>query len=219
MRFQDEVAIVIKRYDRQRTEGGIIRVHQEDMCQVLAIHPTLKYENEGGPGVRTIVEAIRTFSSQPKEDAERFVDAVAFNWLIGGTDAHAKNYSMLIGAGGRARLAPLYDIASILPYNFDPQKIRSAMKIGGEYRMCDIRPRQWRKLAKDLRLDSYNLLFRIRDFARRTPDAIADLGGVAERDGLDHPLVERLMSRITERAQWCEKMIAADISAAATKTE
>jgi serine/threonine-protein kinase HipA len=33
------------------------------------------------------------------------------NWLIGSTDAHAKNYSILIGAGGRVRLAPLYEMA------------------------------------------------------------------------------------------------------------
>ena len=93
------------------------------------------------------------------------------------------------------------------------------MKIGGEYRMRDIRPRQWRKLAKNLCLDSDNLLVRIRDFARRTPDVIADLGGAVERDGLHHALIERLVSRITERARRCEKMIVDDISAAATKTE
>ena len=32
-----------------------------------------------------------------------------------GTDAHAKNYSLLISAGGEARLAPLYDLSSQLP--------------------------------------------------------------------------------------------------------
>ena len=53
------------------------------------------------------VELLRTFSGRPQEDVQRFVDAPAFNWLIAGTDAHAKNYSLLIGAVGRARLAPL----------------------------------------------------------------------------------------------------------------
>ena len=36
--------------------------------------------------------------------------------LIAGTDAHAKNYAILIGAGGQIRLTPLYDVASTLPY-------------------------------------------------------------------------------------------------------
>lgn len=44
-RFSDQVAIVIERYDRERTETGIMRVHQEDLCQALAILPARKYEN------------------------------------------------------------------------------------------------------------------------------------------------------------------------------
>jgi len=217
MRFEDQVAIVIERYDRQRTEAGFVRVHQEDVCQALAILPTVKYENEGGPGVRTIVDLIRTFSGRPDEDVWRFVDALAFNWLIGGTDAHAKNYSMLIGESGRARLAPLYDIASILPYDFDLQKIRSAMKIGGEYRIRDIGPRQWRKLAKDLRLDAEVLLPRTRDLAREIPDVLADVCRTAEAEGLDHPLIERLSRMITERAQRCEQSIDTGSAAATAK--
>lgn len=215
MRFEDQVAIVIERYDRERTDDGIIRVHQEDMCQALAILPTLKYENEGGPGVRAIADLIRTVSGRPDEDVRRFVDAAAFNWLIGGTDAHAKNYSMLIGAEGRARLAPLYDIASILPYDFDVQKIRSAMKIGGEYRMRDIGPRQWRKLAIDLRLDGDALLQRIQEFARTLPDALADICVTAKAEGLDHPLIERLAAALTERAKRSAQSIEADLAAPA----
>jgi len=218
MRFEDQVAIMIERYDRQRTGAGLVRVHQEDVCQALAISSTVKYENEGGPGAHAIVDLIRMFSGRSDEDVQRFVDALAFNWLIGGTDAHAKNYSILIGEGGRARLAPLYDIASILPYDFDPQKIRSAMKIGGEYRIRDIGPRQWRKLAKDLRLDADALLPRIRDLARGLPDALADIGRTAEADGLDHPLIERLSSMLTERAQRCAQSIDSDIVAAVAKS-
>jgi serine/threonine-protein kinase HipA len=218
MRFEDQVAIVIERYDRERTDAGLVRVHQEDMCQALAILPIVKYENEGGPGARAIVELIRTFSGRPDEDVRRFVDALAFNWLIGGTDAHAKNYSMLIGAEGRARLAPLYDIASILPYDFDPQKIRSAMKIGGEYRMRDIGPRQWRKLAAEVRLDGDELMQRIGEFARTLPDALSDICRAAEADGLDHPLIERLSVAVNDRAKRCAQSIDADRAAAAAKS-
>lgn len=211
MRFEDQVAIVIARYDRQRTDAGLLRVHQEDMCQALAILPTMKYENEGGPGARAIIDLIRTFSGRAEEDVQRFVDALAFNWLIGGTDAHAKNYAMLIGAEGRARLAPLYDIASILPYEFDLQKIRSAMKIGGEYRFRGIGLRQWRKLARELRLDADRLMTRIGDLSRAIPDALTDVCRTAEADGIAHPLVERLAGRLRERAQKCAKAIEGDI--------
>jgi len=114
--FLNETAIVIERYDRVSGPTGLVRVHQEDLCQALGLPPTKEYENESGPGVGDIVALLRSRSTNSEEDVNRFVDALAFNWLIGGTDAHAKNYSILIGSGGVVRLAPLYDVASILPY-------------------------------------------------------------------------------------------------------
>jgi serine/threonine-protein kinase HipA len=205
--FEDQVAIVIERYDRERTPSGIIRVHQEDFCQALAILPMRKYENEGGPGARDAVELLRTFSGRVQEDVQRFVDALAFNWLIGGTDAHAKNYALLIGAEGRARLAPLYDIASILPYDFDIRQVRLAMRVGGNYRLRDVGPRQWRKLAADLRLDADALVQRVRDMAAMLPDHLAAIRQTAEKEGLDHPLIERLSDALSDRARHCIDVI------------
>lgn len=54
MRFEGEVVFVVDRYDRQATDRGVIRIHQEDMCQALGVPPMHKYENEGGPGVSAI---------------------------------------------------------------------------------------------------------------------------------------------------------------------
>jgi serine/threonine-protein kinase HipA len=38
-RFEDQVAIVVERYDRIAKASGIVRVHQEDVCQALPVHP------------------------------------------------------------------------------------------------------------------------------------------------------------------------------------
>jgi len=53
MQFGNERAIVLRRYDRaQRPDGEVLRIHQEDFCQALAVPPSRKYEREdGGPGV------------------------------------------------------------------------------------------------------------------------------------------------------------------------
>ncbi|MCP3937217.1 MAG: type II toxin-antitoxin system HipA family toxin, partial [Actinomycetia bacterium] len=114
--FEDESAIVVERFDRSTRDGALIRVHQEDLCQALSIPPARKCQSDGGPTPGQVAELIR--STIPGPDAEtdvwRFADALVFNWLIAGTDAHAKNYSLLL-AGNQIRLAPLYDIASILP--------------------------------------------------------------------------------------------------------
>ena len=135
MRFKEEIAIVIERYDRQHKGNDIVRVHQEDICQALGTMPTKKYQNEGGPSATNIVELLRNYSTDREDDLDTFVAALGFNWLIAGTDAHAKNFSLLLGAR-RVRLAPLYDVASILPYDeFDMHKVKLAMKIGGEYKL------------------------------------------------------------------------------------
>lgn len=204
MRFDDEVAIVVERYDRRITDKGVIRIHQEDICQALGMPPTMKYENEGGPGIASIAQLLREYSGAAKEDVNTFLDAIAFNWLIAGTDAHAKNYSVLIGAGGRARLAPLYDIASILPYDeFDPMKLRLAMKLGGKYRLRDIHARQWEKQAEEIRLKSDEVLGRIRTIAENMPDAISATRNGMKKAGLKHPIIDRLAERLSTNVEDC----------------
>lgn len=209
MRFGDEIAIVVERYDRVRAGNEIVRVHQEDVCQALGVMPTRKYQNEGGPGVTDVVNLLRTQSSARGQDVEAFIDAIAFNWLIAGPDAHAKNYSLLISGGPRVRLAPLYDLASILPYDeFDSRKVKLSMKIGGEYRLRDIGLGEWRKLARDVRLDADALVGRIAAIAERMPDEARSVLARAKADGLGQPVVERLVARLGERALACRDTLA-----------
>ncbi len=206
MRFEDEVAIVIARYDRQRVGNRIVRVHQEDTCQALGYMPTRKYQREGGPSVADIVSLLRTQSSDRAADAKTFVDALALNWLIAGTDAHAKNYSLLIAGGPRVRLAPLYDVASILPYDgFDLRKVKLSMKIGGEYELHAIGRRQWLKLARELRLDGDELVHRLAEMAGQLPDEAARLREQVRGEGLDHALIDRLTERLVQRAVACRR--------------
>lgn len=63
-----------------------------------------------------------------------FTHMIFFNYVIGAPDAHAKNYSLLLGMGGRALLARMYDVASGLCYEELRRKGRLAMAIGGENR-------------------------------------------------------------------------------------
>lgn len=203
LRFDDEIAIVIERYDRVRTSGGIARVHQEDFCQALGVPPTRKYENEGGPSVARIVGLLREHSRSVVDDVATFIDALALNWIIGGTDGHAKNFSILIDPTG-VRLAPLYDVVSALPYPYlSPHEIKLAMRIGGEYLLKKIGRRQWEKLADELRIHRNQLLERVARVAERIPAAAREVRGTAERAGLDHPILARLEEDISARAAAC----------------
>ena len=207
--FEDEVAIVVERYDRVRTAGTIRRLHQEDMCQISGLPPTKKYQNEGGPGCAEISEAIRTHSGEPEEDARTFARAIILNWIIGGTDAHAKNFSMLIGAGGRARLAPLYDVASTLPYDFDPRKLKMANRIGGKYRLEEISSRHWVGFASEVRLPSAEVLDMARTMAKGLPEAFTETVDAARADGLDHPILQHMVEVFSERSERCARRLEA----------
>jgi serine/threonine-protein kinase HipA len=207
MRFGNEVAFVAERYDRRIMHGRIVRVHQEDMCQAFGVPPVKKYENEGGPSVSRIVDFLRENSGAPREDVQTFIDAVAYNWLVGGTDAHAKNYSILIGAGGRVRLAPLYDLASILPYDeFDPLKLKLAMKLGGKYRIRDISARSWEKLSEELRLDKKEVARRVCGMAGKLPVESQAIRKRLEESGMKHPMLDRLTERLSAHAEKCERL-------------
>jgi serine/threonine-protein kinase HipA len=135
------------------------------------------------------------------EDVSTFLDALILNWLIGGTDAHAKNYSILIGAGGVIRLAPLYDVASIFAYpNVDPRKAKLAMKIGDQYQILDIGIPQWRKLAANVRVDADALVARARAMAAELPDRLADEVKQLRDAGLSHPVIGTLADILPRRA-------------------
>jgi len=206
MRFEKEIAIVVERYDRVQSGNEVIRVHQEDMCQALGVMPMKKYQNEGGPSAADCIDLLRMQSSEREADVDTFADAIGFNWLMAGTDAHAKNYSLLIGEGPRIRLAPLYDIASILPYDeFDLHKVKLAMKIGGEYQLRLIGLRQWERFAHEVRIDADRFLARLRAMAAKLPDAINDARNHATQEGLDHTIINRLAARLLQWVETCRR--------------
>jgi serine/threonine-protein kinase HipA len=206
-RFADETAVVVTRYDRIATGETIRRVHQEDLCQALGVPPTRKYQNEGGPGPVQVVRLLRdAMRPAAAEDAvHRFADALAWNWLIAGTDAHAKNYSLLL-AGPEARLAPLYDIASALPYGTHERKLRLAMKLGGDYRVSpDHNP--WPTAARTLGLDLTALIDRVGELAAVVCDAFAEAAAQPAVTALARPLPARLADLVADRARRCREVL------------
>ncbi len=191
----------------------VYRVHQEDFCQALSIYPAKKYQNDEGPSPKQIIELLRSNVSSAnrtkgirlpnasEDDVLTFVGALIFNWLIGGTDAHAKNYSLLIGGGGMVRLAPLYDIASILPYpNIDPRKAKLAMKIGDRYGLMEVSLSDWRKLAATNRIDADRVIERIKAMAKELPDRLSDEVKRMHESGLRHVVINKLAELLPKRA-------------------
>jgi serine/threonine-protein kinase HipA len=99
--------LLVKRYDRTGGGGRWRRLHQEDFCQALGKPPSAKYEfNQTGvcgPTLRDMFDLTRRVAA-PTEIL-RLLDLVIFNAIACNTDAHAKNYSIMLTAAGGS-LAP-----------------------------------------------------------------------------------------------------------------
>ncbi len=123
---------------------------------------------------------------------------------IAGTDANAKNYALLLARAGQVRLAPLYDLASALPYDdLDSERLKLAMKIGDKYRLRHIGAHEWGSLARTIGWETERMIERVRSLSARLPDAIRDVFARERAAGLGHPVVERLQERLSRRAIEC----------------
>ena len=110
--FEDETCLVVKRFDREVSRTEVRRVHFEDLCGAFGVATAQKYQEDGGPSPEDIIALLR---QENRNDITMFFLSMFYNWLIGNTDGHSKNYGLLLD-GSRPRLAPLYDLNSLAPY-------------------------------------------------------------------------------------------------------
>jgi serine/threonine-protein kinase HipA len=205
VRVGTESAIAVKRYDRRASAAGQVeRLHQEDMAQALGLDPALRYAGEGSAGVREIVRLLRDYAGP--EDVVAFVRGVAYAWITAGTDAHLRNFSLLIAPGENCSLAPLYDVSSALGLVRKPRQrreLRLAMAIGGLTSLEDIDHAAWLRETGRSRLPRRL----IEELAELSSRVAAEAAGVAERligeEGLDADYLARLARAIEARARAC----------------
>ncbi len=156
-----------------------MRLHQEDVLQAMSYRPEQKYQQDGGPSVKEIA---RFFALIPRRDRaalqSAFFDLLAFNVLVGGTDAHAKNYSVLL-RGSRVALAPLYDSASYAPYLRPGELLTSSMKIGTSWHVRDMTADDWGHVGAALGLSHEQAVARVEQFRADLPAALQDAAAAA----------------------------------------
>jgi serine/threonine-protein kinase HipA len=116
MTFGKQRVLSVERFDRQLHSSGhwLLRLPQEDFCQVYGVPSHRKYENEGGPGVLDLARILQQ-SVSAQQDIETLLASQILFWMLAAPDGHAKNFSIRLLAGGQYRLTPLYDVMSIWP--------------------------------------------------------------------------------------------------------
>jgi serine/threonine-protein kinase HipA len=219
--FAGESAAVVARYDRFRPYGAerALRVHQEDFCQALSVMPERKYQSDGGPGPVEMFGLVRTLmpGAAGDEACEQLVDGLAFSWLTGGSDAHAKNFSLLM-SGQEVRLAPLYDLTSILPYllrpreRLTPGRIQGnptmAMRIGEHYEIGMVRRDDWVTDARWANLDPATVLARVETLAEAVVPALKEAAAGPSVATTGSSLPERLLEGVEANVGRCRSALA-----------
>ncbi|HMJ77692.1 MAG TPA: type II toxin-antitoxin system HipA family toxin [Iamia sp.] len=206
--FGGQRTLVVERYDRRLgPDGAFVRIHQEDLCQALGVHPSQKYESDGGPTSRTMARLLwSAVGDAPLAQVEALCRSIAYDWLVLAPDTHAKNHSLLL-SGRQVRLAPMYDVASILPYDAHPGKVKLAQRVGGEYRVTVIEGRHWERLARDTRVEPGWMRDTVLDLAERLPDAMADAIARSALTDDEIAFAQRLHEALVEWTGHCRRQV------------
>ncbi len=192
---------LIKRYDRMRQGNRWRRLHQEDFCQALGKPPSAKYEaNQTGVKGPTLVDMFAlTRNAMRATDVLALLDYVIFNILCCNTDAHAKNYSLMISGRGFS-LAPIYDVMCAAAWDGITKNL--AQKVAGKNRGDHLKRRHWEAFAQDCGLSPARLVARVETLcqtALKELPAAADT--VAAMPAGHHPLLPEFRKAIEGRTR------------------
>jgi serine/threonine-protein kinase HipA len=193
--------LLAQRYDRMCTDGRWRRLHQEDYCQALGIPPAAKYESNQtgirGPTLKDMFEVTRRH--MPPTDVVRLLDMVVLNVLVCNTDAHAKNYSIMIRGNG-ASLAPLYDVMCGEVWENVTKNL--AQKIVGKSRGDYLNGRDWQLFARECGLNPKQVNDRVGTLAKCViSEAEAARSEVAAMPAGGHAILEQARQAVERRAR------------------
>jgi serine/threonine-protein kinase HipA len=213
--FGTQRVLVVERFDRVRSANGkqLFRLVQEDFCQATGTSPLLKYEHDGGPGLKQMFTLLQQ-SQQSAEDMHTLMASQLLFWMLRAPDGHAKNFSIqLLAGGGRFKLTPIYDVMSGYPVigpgpnQWAERKLKMAMALLGNnrhYLAHSIQRRHFNSTAKAVGYgaDAEPLL---RDFIARTPAIVDKVRGELPA-GFSEKVADNILGDLLAAAGALERM-------------
>ncbi len=193
--------LLVTRYDRVEQNGRWRRLHQEDFCQALGKPPSAKYEaNQTGIKGPTAADMFAlTRNAMRAPDLINLLDYVIFNVLVCNTDAHAKNYSLMISGRGFS-LAPLYDVMCAAAWDNITRNL--AQKITGKNRGEHLKRRHWEAFALECGLGPSRLVRRVEALAGTVLREVRTAAGVVDAmPAGGHMLMPKFVEAIEQRAR------------------
>lgn len=198
MHVGNRTALAVARYDRTtRRNGSLRRLHQEDFAQANGIFPSQKYEQGTVAGLN-LNQLLTTAQHLPAQDALTLQDQVIFNILAANTDAHAKNYSMLLS--GKPTMAPLYDVSTVL--HWDHVNQYHAQKLGGRKRKpADMARRHWERIADAAGFSPRGIRLRVQELVdAMVAKRVEAVEIVCAQSGAERGMVEHVAGLIESNA-------------------
>ncbi len=188
--LDSDVLFATKRYDRLIDDSSVIldglrkpyRLHQEDFAQAMGIAAADKYEKPGDNYAKKMFDLVRTNSMKPLEDQLKLWNRIVFNYVIGNTDGHIKNYSLLYNSDMRGRsLSPAYDIVSTIIYESSTRNCSFA--IGNTQSIDDIKEDDFKTMASQVGIGEklamknyYEILEKFENAIKEAADELEDMG-------------------------------------------
>ena len=147
-----------------------------------------------------IGDLIRAHSVDPDIDIRRFADGLLWALVTVNRDAHARNYSIMLDRRS-ARLAPLYDLQSSLPYvgaGFGDREM--AMRYGSRFSIYSSNSdHSLIDTAARLGLPARWVIDRAEELAAAAPSALAAEADLLPIEAHQHLRTEELLDRLQRR--------------------
>jgi serine/threonine-protein kinase HipA len=213
--FGSQRVLVVERFDRvlSRNRDHLFRLIQEDFCQATGTSPLMKYESEGGPGLKKMFTLLQQ-SQQTAADMYTLMASQLLFWMLRAPDGHAKNFSIQLLAGaGRFKLTPIYDVMSGYPVigpgpsQWPERKLKMAMALLGNnrhYLAHGIQRRHFNSTAKEVGYGE-NAEPLLSDFIARTPAVVEKVRGELPA-GFSEKVADKILSGLLAAARTLETM-------------
>jgi serine/threonine-protein kinase HipA len=208
-----EPVLVVTRFDREVfTEGGDVRVrkrHIVDGCQATDRSVSAKYERNFGSGkdvahIRDGVSLAALFGAAEAFGVNKAAARMAllrwalFQFVIGNSDAHGKNYSFFMEPAG-LQAAPWYDLVSVVQY--DHLTADLAMAYGDEFDLAKVQAFDLADFAQRCSIPRALLAREMRGLATRVVDAAPELARDHGYIDSERDMVNRIAAYCADQAQ------------------
>ena len=126
----DRDVLLVKRFDREKTEGGYLRARMISGLTLLRTEDTHQHRDRWSYVL--MAEELRRISADPKQDAAELFRRMCFNALISNIDDHPRNHAM-IAKDRDWKLSPAYDLTPSMPVSLERRDLALSCGDLGRY--------------------------------------------------------------------------------------